>query len=250
MLIFGTWSHIGTPAVDDDMISSFAMRCGLLRTYASGHLDLNSKMTLIHIFLADNDADTPFLSIPSEDIEKLSHSPHKWLKFVMFAICGAHGVLSATPGGTAVDNDTTFSNDDVQHYYYHFLQGANGVFVTQQPLNVSIGMSPNFIDYSRLNDQVTSTARTPRATDFRRHIVDRDRSCVVTTWKAPLCDAAHIIPRSKGNAVCSLLPVAYIVSALIRGFSILSKLCDPAVVSTRRRRLKYLTSMMYETECC
>jgi hypothetical protein len=67
-------------------------------------------MEHIHIFLADDNAQTPFLSIPSRDIERLSLSPHKWLKFVMFAICGARGVLSATHGGNAVPDDTIFAN--------------------------------------------------------------------------------------------------------------------------------------------
>jgi hypothetical protein len=176
----------------------------------------------VHIFLDEGIAQTLLLSIPTGDIEGLSHSPHKWLKFVMFTICGTHRVLSATPGGTAVDDGTTFA-DMFQHYYYHSLQGTNCediLFVTQQPLNISTGMTPNFIDYNGLNDPATSTVRTPRAMGFRARIVDRDQSCVVTGWNAPLCDAAHIIPKGKGNAVCSFLPVAYIVSALIRGFSI------------------------------
>jgi hypothetical protein len=78
----------------------------------------------VHISLDDGTAQTLFLSIPTRDVERLSYFPHKWLKFVMFSICGAHGVLSAMPGGTAVDDDTTFPKI-CQSYYYRFLEGTN-----------------------------------------------------------------------------------------------------------------------------
>jgi hypothetical protein len=65
-------------------------------------------------------------------------------------------------------------------------------------------MSPNFIDHNGLNERVTSTAKTPHATDFRKRIVNRDRSCIVTGETADVCDAAHLIPHSKGDAVGSL----------------------------------------------
>jgi hypothetical protein len=75
-------------------------------------------------------------------------------------------------------------------------------------------MSPNFIDYNGLNNErETSTARTLRAIDFRTRILTRDGSCVVTRDNADFCDAAHLIPRRKGDAVGSLL--VYIVSILI-----------------------------------
>jgi hypothetical protein len=65
-------------------------------------------------------------------------------------------------------------------------------------------MSPNFIDHNGLNERVTSTAKTPHATDFRKRIVNRDRSCIVTGETADVCDAAHLIPHSKGDTVGSL----------------------------------------------
>jgi len=74
-------------------------------------------MDKVDIFLDDNGLPTIFLSIPKDDIARLSLAPHKWLIYVMFAICGAHGVLSATPGGPPVQNDTVFS-DILRAYYF------------------------------------------------------------------------------------------------------------------------------------
>src|SRR5712675_1514888 len=73
-------------------------------------------MDKIEIFLHDNDAPTPFLSIPKDDIRRLSLTPHRWIIFVMFTICGAHGMLTATPGGPPVNIDTTFP-DLLERYY-------------------------------------------------------------------------------------------------------------------------------------
>ena len=171
----------------------------------------------VHIFLDEGITQSLFLAISTGDIERLSHSPHKRLEFVMFTICGAHGVLSATPAGIAVDDDTAFFGIS-QSYYYRFLQGTNGeslFFLSLQSSNISTGMS------AKLNERETSTARTPRATDFRTRIVNRDQSCVVTTRDPRACDAAHLIPRSKGDAVGYLLP--YLISVLIWVFSISKK---------------------------
>ena len=43
----------------------------------------------------------PFLSIPRSDIERLAVSPFQWIRYVMFAICGARGDLSTAPDGPA-----------------------------------------------------------------------------------------------------------------------------------------------------
>ena len=38
----------------------------------------------------------PFLSIPLSDIRRLSVCPLKWIRFVVFTICGSHGHLHET----------------------------------------------------------------------------------------------------------------------------------------------------------
>jgi hypothetical protein len=53
--------------------------------------------TEIEIFLSiDEVQTTSFLSIPRSDIERLAVSPFRWIRYVMFAICGARGDLRTT----------------------------------------------------------------------------------------------------------------------------------------------------------
>ena len=60
----------------------------------------------------------PFLSIPRCDIERLAVSPFQWIRYVMFAICGARGDLSTAPDGPAVDYENTEIANDQSTYYY------------------------------------------------------------------------------------------------------------------------------------
>ncbi|KAI0255682.1 hypothetical protein BJV78DRAFT_1172482 [Lactifluus subvellereus] len=118
---------------------------------------------------------------------RLSLSPHKWLKYVMFAICGAHGVL-ATVQGQAVQDDTDFAD------------------ISESYLYTPYDMHPRFIDYQALNDRVTSTTGSRRAPYFRGCVMTRDGSrCIVTRADPDECDAAHIIPKGKGDAYIQLI---------------------------------------------
>ena len=61
-----------------------------------------------------------------------------------------------------------------------------------------------FVDPEGLNDKTTSTSSrwTQCSDDFRRDVIRRDgHACVVTNEAERHCDAAHLIPRSKGNEV-------------------------------------------------
>jgi hypothetical protein len=69
-----------------------------------------------------------FLLIPLDDIERLAVCPHRWIRYVMFSICGVGGVLSATPRGGAVEYDTTdFSL--VENAYYYLPEGKRSFCV-------------------------------------------------------------------------------------------------------------------------
>jgi len=70
---------------------------------------------MVEIHLHVNSSYIPFLSIPLSDVRRLSLRPLKWIRFVMFSICGARGHLSATPDGLPVDYDSTETNAE---YYY------------------------------------------------------------------------------------------------------------------------------------
>jgi len=70
---------------------------------------------MVEIHLHDNGSYIPFLSIPPSDVRRLSLRPLKWIRFVMFSICGARGHLSAIPDGPPVDYASTETNAE---YYY------------------------------------------------------------------------------------------------------------------------------------
>ena len=73
-------------------------------------------MAEIEIFLSIDEMRISFLSIPCSDIERLAVLPFQWIRYVMFAICGARGDLCTTPNGPAVAyEDAEIANDK---YYY------------------------------------------------------------------------------------------------------------------------------------
>ena len=59
-----------------------------------------------------------------------------------------------------------------------------------------------FIDPYCLDEQMTSTADTPRSPIFRSDIMARDgESCIVTGVDESHCDAAHLMPKCKSDEV-------------------------------------------------
>ncbi len=75
-------------------------------------------MVEIEIFLSFHEAQISFLSIPLSDVERLSVFSFRWIRYVMFTICGARGDLSTTPKGPPVDYDKTEFPDAENTYYY------------------------------------------------------------------------------------------------------------------------------------
>ena len=72
---------------------------------------------MVEIHLNHLGSQTPFLSIPVSDVQRLSIHPFRWIRYVMFSICGAFGDLSEIPDGPPVDYDSTsFANNT---YYYN-----------------------------------------------------------------------------------------------------------------------------------
>lgn len=121
-----------------------------------------------------------FISVPPDDIRRLAIHPLKWLRFVLFAISGAQGHLATTPTGPPVDYTTPF--DDLAGTYYYLPEGQIML-----------------VDHQALNDRVTSSDMTPRRHNFKGDVLDRDHHCIITQVYAIDCDAAHIIPKSKGD---------------------------------------------------
>ena len=159
-------------------------------------------MAEIEIFLSIDETQISFLSIPRSDIERLAVSPFQWIRYVMFAICGARGDLSTAPDGPAVDYENTeIANDDNIYYY----RPSGKLFFVCEIAVHSVSTSPGrcaFVDYEGLNDQITTTEGTPRRAHFRNDVVRRDGpACVVTEAGSLDCVAAHLIPHSKGDEV-------------------------------------------------
>lgn len=72
----------------------------------------------IEIFLSIDETHISFLSIPRSDIDRLAVSPFQWIRYVIFAICGARGDLYTTPNGpVAAYEDTEIANDKNKYYY-------------------------------------------------------------------------------------------------------------------------------------
>ncbi len=72
---------------------------------------------MVEIYLNVHESQVPFLSIPLSDVQRLSIRPFKWLRFVMFSICGARGDLYATLDGPPVDYDGTALADNIIYFY-------------------------------------------------------------------------------------------------------------------------------------
>ena len=72
---------------------------------------------MVDIHLLVHRSEVPFLSIPLADVQRLSIHPFKWLHFVIFAICGTQGELSATPNGKPVDYYSTELGVDAIYYF-------------------------------------------------------------------------------------------------------------------------------------
>jgi hypothetical protein len=73
---------------------------------------------MVEIYLNVDGSHHSFLSIPLDDFRRLSIRPFKWLRYVLYCICGARGDLSASQGAPPVDyNSTELLADDVKYFY-------------------------------------------------------------------------------------------------------------------------------------
>ena len=73
---------------------------------------------ILSVDIDETETQISFLLIPRSDIERLAVLPFRWIRYVMFAICGAKGVLSTTPNGTVVDYEKAEIANDENIYYY------------------------------------------------------------------------------------------------------------------------------------
>ncbi|KAH9172939.1 hypothetical protein EDB89DRAFT_821689 [Lactarius sanguifluus] len=142
---------------------------------------------MVNIYLNIDGSPLSLLTIPDSEAERLSIHPFKWIRYVMFSICGAFGDLSPSPApdGPSVNYDSTSLAGVIDLYY--------------NPSGRCI-----FVDYNCLVERATTTDGTSRRHNFRDEVIKRDgESCVITGQSADICDAAHIIPRCKSDKYLS-----------------------------------------------
>jgi len=63
------------------------------------------------------------ISVPLDDIQRLSVRPLKWLRFVTFTICGVTGKLATTKDGPSIVDYDSISFDDLTDDYYYIPDG-------------------------------------------------------------------------------------------------------------------------------
>ena len=125
-------------------------------------------------------------------------------EFDRFAIYGREGVLLLSESGPEV-SDYTGSVDNLQVAYYYSSEGK------QNFLAVTVGIQlivlsaddPRLVDVKGMNDQVSDFNSDTNEShgEFASAITGRDETCVISGRVRFFCDAAHLIPRSKGDEV-------------------------------------------------
>jgi hypothetical protein len=161
---------------------------------------------MVNIYLNIEDRQVLALSIPFSDIERLSVRPVKWLRFVTFAICGVRGELSTTPNGPPVNYDSISLADPIAEAYYFTSEGnihgshtccSSLIFCFYAPIG-----DYRIIDFNALNDRITSSEQTIRSSRFRRDVIARNGPvCVFKGYDGDICDATHLLSKSKGDEV-------------------------------------------------
>ena len=122
---------------------------------------------------------------------RFSIKPYKWIRFVTGTIIGAHGELSVRSTSPPVLCDYNHANDlpnESLKLYYHTSDEAKR------------GMLP--IHPNMLNERRTASFSSFQDPGFRDVVARRDGNrCVLTEFPEDTCQAAHIVPVGKGDAV-------------------------------------------------
>ncbi|KAK0495721.1 hypothetical protein EDD18DRAFT_1287147 [Armillaria luteobubalina] len=144
-----------------------------------------ASIKVVNIHLSYRTIQVLALSIPIDDIKRLSIRPLKWLRYVAFAVFGATGRLALTADGSAIEDEniTWEFEDQLREDYYYIPDGAL-----------------HLVDYQGLNDRMTSSVTEAHLSSFRQSIIRRDGDgCVFTGAEVAYCEAIHILPRCKGH---------------------------------------------------
>jgi len=133
-----------------------------------------------------------FLAFPVSRLNDLRFSlkPYKWIRYSTGVVIGAQGELcteSNSPNPTPIDYNSELSAVSIDLFYHTTDEEKRQMF----PIDPRLGDTRT----------VTSSRVSTRREDFRESVESRDRCCVVTGYPAYVCDAAHLLPHSKGDTV-------------------------------------------------
>jgi hypothetical protein len=172
-----------------------------------------TEVTLWFKFSVDGDW-IPTLAIPIEDFSNYTLQPLKWLRFLGFVIYGRQGVLLTDRAGPPVNEDMVSAESLPGSYYYS--SPGEQISPTLETYSSIMVDPPQLVNVEALNDRQSDTmsfASSSRA-EFVREVVQRDETCVLTSARRRICDAAHLIPHSKGDAVRSFF---FLILTLSKG---------------------------------
>lgn len=130
------------------------------------------------------------LDLPIEKLSRLqlSQKPFKWIRYAIGAITGMHGHLSFSPDSLDIINyDAGFPSKSVILYYHTSNDEKQRIF----PVDPNIAHS-----------NITSSCSSTQRAGFHDKVAERDKwQCVLTGFPQIRCEAAHLLPHSKGDNV-------------------------------------------------
>ncbi|KAJ6604631.1 hypothetical protein DFH09DRAFT_1300820 [Mycena vulgaris] len=182
--------------------------------------------TTLFLFLSTTNEWKSVCRFPLSELRKLSKRPAKWILFIAWSVYGAPGRLHLstdptsheipTNSGAPLDVDPTapalpaefIRKKTLDYRRYGVLQTATVALHSAD--------APRYIDLHILADRTSArTESKPRQKRFRQRLKRRDRRCVfsqaapataIRSVRPRDCEAAHIIPHSKGREASPLLP--------------------------------------------
>jgi len=123
---------------------------------------------------------------------RLSSRPYKWIRYATGIVIGARGHLYrecdlSTGNPVPINYESGLPALSIDLYYH----------TTNQEQRHMFPIDPRLADPRT----VTSSRKSTRRDYFRRDVMDRDGCCVVTGLPHDACQAAHLLPHSKGDTV-------------------------------------------------
>jgi hypothetical protein len=121
---------------------------------------------------------------------RFSLKPYKWIRYATGIVIGVRGELCTErdlPNPVPIDYDSGLSAVSIDLYYH----------TTDQEKRYIFPIDPKLVGARTVTSSRTSTRRD----DFHDEVENRDEVCVVTGGPGFPCDAAHLLPHSKGDKV-------------------------------------------------